>query len=487
MCDRGNCSKNIRPSRSFLAKSEVFAAQKSTLSQDRSGGYLKVDVTPPETFDGRKIWSSMLGPVRNQGNCGSCWSFASTDCLAMRIAIATNGHIKRRLSPAAMAICNTGSDYAYKDALSDMAHGYSFDFNRPEHRATARLNELAKAAELGCQGETLIGAWQYLYRFGVVEEKCTPYDGKYQAGADLGEFDDAKPNLPACSDVFGSFYDTCPTTGKPAVYHRASGYYFVPGVPKEGKTVFAAGEGDVSTMAELYGKVDESEQAGGSELDIRREIYHWGPVTSGFIIHDDFLSWDGKTGVYKWDGVSPEQGGHAIVIVGWGVTKEGQKYWSIKNSWGSEYGDGGYFKIARGSNECEIEENVVVGVPELPGYRLYLEHPLLVNEQDLFLRGAWNVTDSGVKKTTYDALLIGIFPVSDVDPDDNLFNTRYWPYLGNFIAGKPDQTYFPLNRNTLECLLRPRNRAERTTSHFVFGTVVVLTAAAGVYLYKRVK
>jgi len=50
-------------------------------------------------------------------------------------------------------------------------------------------------------------------------------------------------------------------------------------------------------------------------------------------------------------------GGHAIVIVGWGV-KDGLPYWLIRNSWGVNWGDGGHFRVRRGTNECGIEGRV---------------------------------------------------------------------------------------------------------------------------------
>lgn len=55
---------------------------------------------------------------------------------------------------------------------------------------------------------------------------------------------------------------------------------------------------------------------------------------------------------------------HAIKILGWGK-ENGVSYWLVANSWNKEWGDKGYVKILRGTNECEIEENVVAGLPTL--------------------------------------------------------------------------------------------------------------------------
>lgn len=56
-------------------------------------------------------------------------------------------------------------------------------------------------------------------------------------------------------------------------------------------------------------------------------------------------------------------GGHAIRILGWGV-EDGNKYWLIANSWNSDWGDNGYFKILRGADECGIEGQVNAGIPK---------------------------------------------------------------------------------------------------------------------------
>ena len=49
---------------------------------------------------------------------------------------------------------------------------------------------------------------------------------------------------------------------------------------------------------------------------------------------------------------------HAVVCVGWGETiHDGNliKYWILKNSWGEEWGEDGYFRMLRGVNLGAIE------------------------------------------------------------------------------------------------------------------------------------
>jgi hypothetical protein len=419
----------------------------------------------------------------------------------MRIRIATGGRANVALSPAGMVFCNLGGDYEYESALKMLAAGDPYDMNLPEFRVRQREAEVEKTKDLGCQGETLIGAWQYLFRFGAAEESCAPYEGGYHEDADLRKFSSADPAVPSCSDVFGDSYDRCPTSGAPLRYHRASHYYYVPGAPRlenskeaalERRESLIGDQDDQATMAEVYGKdgMDEEDAGGtdGSEIDIRREIYHWGPVTSGFTVHDDFMSWDGKSPkVYQWDGISAEQGGHAIVIVGWGTDADsGLDYWLVKNSWGPEWGEGGYFRVRRGTNESGIEENIVVGTPEMFGYRMYLEHPVLFTEKDYLLRALWHVTDSGVKRTTYDAILEGLLPPDSVDVDDDLYDSRYWPNLSTFVAGEWRKTEYPLNRPIWSLVFSPRNRAEKNIRLMV--AIGSIAAAAGViYIMRRKK
>ena len=87
------------------------------------------------------------------------------------------------------------------------------------------------------------------------------------------------------------------------------------------------------------------------------EISTNGPVTAAFTVYEDFVSY--STGVYQHT-TGKQLGGHAIEIVGYGE-ENGTKYWKIKNSWNPTWGDKGFFKILRGSNECGIENQISAG------------------------------------------------------------------------------------------------------------------------------
>jgi len=95
--------------------------------------------------------------------------------------------------------------------------------------------------------------------------------------------------------------------------------------------------------------------------DIMQEIYTNGPVEVAFTVYSDFLTY--KSGVYQYQS-GDELGGHAVKMLGWGVWTDGTTpYWICANSWNADWGDGGYFLILRGQDECGIEDDVVGGMP----------------------------------------------------------------------------------------------------------------------------
>uniref|UniRef100_A0A1B6G399 Peptidase C1A papain C-terminal domain-containing protein n=2 Tax=Cuerna arida TaxID=1464854 RepID=A0A1B6G399_9HEMI len=98
----------------------------------------------------------------------------------------------------------------------------------------------------------------------------------------------------------------------------------------------------------------------GDEKQIQIEIMKNGPVEGAFSVYEDFVQY--KAGVYKHV-AGKVLGGHAIRILGWGV-EDGTPYWLVANSWNTDWGDHGYFKILRGSDECGIESEINAGIPK---------------------------------------------------------------------------------------------------------------------------
>ncbi|CAM9192150.1 unnamed protein product [Phaeothamnion confervicola] len=52
---------------------------------------------------------------------------------------------------------------------------------------------------------------------------------------------------------------------------------------------------------------------------------------------------------------------HAVLVVGYGV-QDGVKFWVIKNSWGTDWGEDGYYRMLRGTNHCGVANMAVHSV-----------------------------------------------------------------------------------------------------------------------------
>ncbi|CAD5229187.1 unnamed protein product [Bursaphelenchus okinawaensis] len=94
---------------------------------------------------------------------------------------------------------------------------------------------------------------------------------------------------------------------------------------------------------------------------IQKELMAHGPLEVSFEVYTDFLTYAG--GVYVHQG-GHLGGGHAVRLVGWGE-ENGIPYWTIANSWNTDWGEGGFFRILRGADECGIESGVVGGTAKL--------------------------------------------------------------------------------------------------------------------------
>jgi len=96
-----------------------------------------------------------------------------------------------------------------------------------------------------------------------------------------------------------------------------------------------------------------------NEADMMKEVFENGPLVVSFEPKNDLMYYNG--GIYKsvqdahteWERVD-----HAVLLVGYGE-ENGQKYWILQNSWGPDWGEGGFFRMARGINDSGIESIAV--------------------------------------------------------------------------------------------------------------------------------
>lgn len=212
----------------------------------------------PSTFDWRT--QGVVSKVKNQGNCGSCWTFSTTGALEANWAI-----YKKSTKPPLLS----------EQQLVDCAQ----DFNNH-----------------GCNGGLPSQAFEYIKHVGGLE---TETDYPYTA--------------------------------------------------KDGECVF-----DVSKAAAdaYYGSHNITS---GDEDAILEAVATNGPVSIAYDVTDDFMSY--KSGVYvgKTCGNVTSTVNHAVLVVGYGHdSATNLDYWVVKNSWGTSWGENGYFRIQRGVNMCGL-------------------------------------------------------------------------------------------------------------------------------------
>jgi len=106
---------------------------------------------------------------------------------------------------------------------------------------------------------------------------------------------------------------------------------------------------------------------GCNEELMRIQLVRDGPLSVAFEVYDDFMSYSG--GIYHHTGLNYRFNpfaitNHAVLAVGYGADPTtGEKFWIVKNSWSESWGEQGYFRIRRGTNECNIESIAVAAIP----------------------------------------------------------------------------------------------------------------------------
>lgn len=254
----------------------------------------------PPSFDARTNWPkcTVISKVRDQSACGSCWAFSATEAFEGSRCVAT------------------GEDVEFStDDTAGCCSGFLCGMSQ------------------GCNGGQQVAALHWTKNIGVVS------GGDYQSKdvQDLAE--GCKP------------YELAPCA------HHVPPSAKYPKCPQEEYSIRCKRECSNTAYNSTY-KGDKKKSSQASQLmtieGMQTAIMKTGPLAVSFTVYGDFPTY--KSGVYTHKS-GQMLGGHAVSMVGWGE-ENGTPYWLIKNSWNEQWGDGGFFKIARGTDECGIEDDV---------------------------------------------------------------------------------------------------------------------------------
>ncbi len=115
------------------------------------------------------------------------------------------------------------------------------------------------------------------------------------------------------------------------------------------------------TSCEPLAKISGYVAVSPSATEIKQAIYDYGPVTTSFHVYATFYQYAGGC----WDEHYDYTPNHAMLIVGWDDSAcGGAGAWIVKNSWGPDWGIGGYAYIRYGV--CGIAEGGVYTIYYIP-------------------------------------------------------------------------------------------------------------------------
>ena len=297
--------------------------------------------------------SDVIAPILNQGDCGSCWAFATASTISDRWAIA-NKKSSPNLSPTNLLSCDT------KDILK-------LGFTQAQ-----------------CDGGNIAIACEYIAKNGITNSACQGYEwctddtrcyNPFSKGTGSAELNKL---IPSCD---GKCYRCTTTTTQGGKITRCTpvGDTEIPKIKIDSwpKT-------ELNQQTQIFPEITATKTFTGApkivQYQIKEEIFKRGPVATVFKVFPEFYTdekWyaspDGLVFIHdpSKHTTDKDNGWHAVSIVGWGRTKykDGNKdfdldYWVIRNSWGAERHNKGFFKFAFHTDDKDrgIQFNTMTGL-----------------------------------------------------------------------------------------------------------------------------
>jgi C1A family cysteine protease len=291
--------------------------------------------TLPTSFDANQYWGFMITPPADQGTCNSCWAFSVSTTLSDRYRIFSKNILLNNvnLSPCELVA-----------------------------KSSLQCNNLGQCNQ-GCSGEGSIPiTLNYLltnsiYSMSCLFDKLAGIVGTFGFSAKQLIVDGQEITID-CSTICTTGNQTSCYTNNVAncINYSISTYYNLTYNPNFSNPPFPQYNLNNTQTADLT-------NINITVSQIQNDLYNYGPVMASYTIYQsfiDFFSGAGTTRIYLQQSQNDTiLGGHATVIVGWGVEADGTPYWLCRNTWGVGWNPAmlGYFKILRGYNFCGIEQD----------------------------------------------------------------------------------------------------------------------------------
>ena len=124
----------------------------------------------------------------------------------------------------------------------------------------------------------------------------------------------------------------------------SAGYLQKAGLPLESAYPYTGADGSCSSAAPGWqagaSKIGAWGSVSGNLTAIKTALVKYGPLPIAYMVYEDFMHY--KSGIYSYT-TGKRLGGHAVLLVGY---NDAEKYFSVKNSWDTTWGEQGFFRIA---------------------------------------------------------------------------------------------------------------------------------------------
>jgi len=302
-----------------VARSLVSSAMPSQLATGLPKGVLASDLL--QAFS----WNSppnqiVLTPVVDQGVCGCCWAVACVACINDRIAVKTkkNPLFYFQELVACEGTCRLCSTCSVQTGFS--------------YVASSGLTPSGAADDKGFNAVMREHA-QLLTDIGMPSGISTTAKGTGRTGGGL--LPAAEASTPDNAEKVASS-DVCPRTAAVLFAKKTQEKLGGVGQPQRCASILALQhcimqQGPVVTILRIYTDFIVGSSPGSPPF----------ASTEGIYIHRE-----GKTNYAVEASRNKTLGTHCMVIVGWGISAKGIRYWEVRNSWGTAWGKAGFCKIA---------------------------------------------------------------------------------------------------------------------------------------------